>query len=240
MAGSDSPTLAPAREVIDRLRLRLNGAPPHGSATDAVTDVLREAILDGRLPPSTWLREDELARHLNVSRTPVREALRRLTDENLTVRTAHRGTIVAQMSLEDIVAVYLVRESLEGLAARMTAARRAPGVVDALLAVHNQMAAAAAVGDTSALVSLNLDFHRVLRDASGNAYLNRFLTQVEHAVRRFGRTTYEYPDRTRAGLAEHQAIIEAVAAADADLAAKRAAEHMRNAREVRVQMALMM
>lgn len=240
MTGSDSPALVPAQEVIDRLRPHLNGAPPHGSATDAVTDALREAILDGRLPPSTWLREDELARHLNVSRTPVREALRRLTDENLTVRTAHRGTIVAQMSLEDIVAVYLVRESLEGLAARMTAARRSPGVVEALLAVHSQMIAAAAASDTKALATLNLAFHRVLREASGNAYLDRFLTQVEHAVRRFGRATYEYPDRTQAGLAEHQAIIEAVAAADADLAAKRAAEHMRNAREVRVQMALSM
>lgn len=238
MTGFDSPALTPTPEVIDRLRLHLNDAPPHGSATDAVTDALREAILDGRLPPSTWLREGDLARHLNVSRTPVREALRRLTDENLTVRTAHRGTVVAQMSLEDIVAVYLVRESLEGLAARMTAARRAPGVVDALLAVHNEMTTVAASNDTRKLAALNLDFHRVLREASGNAYLGRFLTQVEHAVRRFGRTTYEYPDRTQAGIAEHQAIIEAVAAADADLAAKRAAEHMRNAREVRVQMSL--
>lgn len=216
----------------------LEAAPPHGSTTDAVTDALREAILDGRLPPSTWLREDELARQLRVSRTPVREALRRLTDEHLTVRAPHRGTLVAPMGLDDILAVYLVRESLEGLAARMTAGRQPPGAVDALLSIHKRMVVAADGADTGLLAKLNLDFHRVLREASGNPYLDRFLTQVEHAVRRLGRTTFESPGRTAAALAEHSAIIEAIAAADPDLAAERAADHMRRAREVRVQFAL--
>jgi DNA-binding GntR family transcriptional regulator len=238
MAGSGRLRQAPAREIKDTLRPYLDGVPPHGSATDAVTEALREAILDGRLPPSTWLREDELAQQLHVSRTPIREALRRLTDEHLTVRAAHRGTVVASMSLDDIVAVYLVRESLEGLAARMTAVRQPPGTVEALLAVHNRMADAADANDTATLAELNLEFHRVLREASGNSYLDRFLTQVEHAVRRFGRSTYDSPGRTSAALTEHAAIIEAIAAADADLAATRAAEHMRKAREVRVQMAL--
>jgi DNA-binding GntR family transcriptional regulator len=217
------------------LGLSLGATPTHGSTTDAVTNVLREAILDGTLPPSTWLREDELSKQLNVSRTPVREALRRLSDEQLTVREAHRGTVVAPMSIDDVLAVYMVRETLEGMAARMAARRRPAGVVEELADIQKQMEAAAKTEDTAALVRLNLEFHRVLRLASGNPYLDRFLLQVEHAVRRFGVSTFQHPGRTAKALEEHNAIIEAVAAGDAELAERRAAEHMKHARETRIQ-----
>lgn len=226
------------RSTGKSLREYLEASPAHGSTTDAVTDALREAILDGALPPSMWLREDELATQLRVSRTPVREALRRLTDERLTVREMHRGTVVAPMTLDDILAVYAVRESLEGLAARMTALRRPPGTIEALTSVHSKMLDAAERSDAQALSQLNLNFHRILREASGNSYLDRFLTQVEHAVRRFGRSTYETPGRIEAALAEHSAIIEAVASGDAELAATHAAAHMQRARNVRIQSSL--
>jgi DNA-binding GntR family transcriptional regulator len=208
----------------------------HGSTTDAVTDALREAILSGVLAPSMWLREDELARSLSVSRTPVREALRRLSDEGLTVRVANRGTAIAPMSLDDILAVYLVRESLEGLAARTVALRQPQGLIDALAEVHRRMEALA--DDVGALVRLNLDFHRLLREGSGNRYLERFLTQVEHAVRRFGRSTYDTPGRVAEMLGEHHAILAAIAAGDADEAERCAVAHMRRAREARMQQIL--
>jgi DNA-binding GntR family transcriptional regulator len=210
-------------------------APPHGSTTDAITDALREAILDGSLPASSWLREDDLARELRVSRTPVREALRRLSDEHLVVRSAHRGTIVAPMSLDDVLAVYAVRETLEGLAARMTAARQPAGVVEALISVQSQMTSAVEAENYAQARRLNLDFHRVLREGTGNPYLQRFLVEVEHAVRRFTGSTLEAPGRAAAALLEHQGIIEAVASGDAEVAGQRAAEHMRRAREVRIQ-----
>lgn len=216
------------------LRKYLEQAPMHGATTDAITDALREAILDGALPPSTWLREDELAKELNVSRTPIREALRRLSDEHLTVRSVHRGTIVAPMGLDDVLAVYAVREVLEGLAARMTALHQPAGAIDALLRIHAQMIAAEH-SDKESLPRLNLDFHAVLRESSGNAYLQRFLTQVEHAVRRFGSSTLDQADRRAAVLGEHKAIIDAIIDGDGDLASRRAIEHMRRAREIRVQ-----
>jgi DNA-binding GntR family transcriptional regulator len=214
------------------LRDYLRALPRHGSTTDAVTDALREAILDGVLAPTTWLREDELARELSVSRTPVREALRRLGDEGLTSRAANRGTRVAKMTLDDVLAVYLVRENLEGLAARTAAVNTPPGLVESLLDVHRRMAAAA--GDVPVLSRLNLEFHRLLRKGSGNSYLERFLTQVEHAVRRFGRSTYESPERSRQALEEHRGIVEAIAAGDPDAAERSAVRHMRRAREARL------
>ncbi len=236
LSNEDQTSPQPAEaSVVSGLRTYLDATPVHGSTTDAVTDALREAILAGALPPSTWLREDDLARQLQVSRTPVREALRRLSDEQLTVRAAHRGTLVAPMSLDDLLAVYAVRETLEGLAARMTALRQPAGTVEALAGVHHRMVAAAEIDDVAALEHLNLQFHRLLREGSGNSYLDRFLTQVEHAVRRFGRSTYATPGRTSSALEEHSGIMEAIAAADSDLAAARAAEHMRRAREVRIQ-----
>lgn len=217
------------------LRTYLDASPEHGATTDAVTDALREAILDGALPPSRWLREDELAKELSVSRTPVREALRRLSDERLIVRTAHRGSLVAPMTFDEILAVYLVREVLEGLAAQIAARRRPPGLVEGLSRVHREMSERTGGADVGVLVRLNLEFHRLLREASGNPYLERFLTQVEHSVRRFGRSTYDIPGRAEEVLAEHRAILDAIAAGDADAARDKATEHMRRARDARVQ-----
>lgn len=206
----------------------------HGSATDAVTDALREAILTGILAPHTWLREGELGEVLSVSRTPVREALRRLSDEGLTQRVANRGTVVAPMSFEDILAVYTVRANLEGLAARTAAALRPAGMVDRLLAIHEEMETAVNDGREQDLPAINLRFHRVIREASHNAYLERFLLQIENAVRRFGKTTFKEEGRTEQVLKEHHAIIEAIANGDGDSAEELARTHMRNAREVRV------
>ena len=216
------------------LRSYLKSVPAYGSTTDVITDVLREAILDGVLAPSTWLREDELASELSVSRTPVREALRRLSDERLAVRLTNRGTVVTSMSLDDVVALFLVREQLEGLAARLAAVRQPPGLLSALAKVQEQATVASVAKNRVALVELDREFHKQLRESSGNPYLVRFLTQVEHGVRRFQQTTYNAADRIEETLAEHRAIIDAIAACDADMAVEKSAEHMRRAREAQV------
>lgn len=224
----------PQSERHEVLRAYLATVPKHGSTTDVVTDALREAVLDGVLPPSTWLREGELADELSVSRTPVREALRRLSDEGLVVRNVHRGSLVAPMTVDDILAVYAVREALEGMAAAQATRRRPAGLVDDLSRVHREMTGHVDDDEPVALIKLELEFHRVLRDACGNPYLERFLTQIEHAVRRFGRSNLLVPGRIPDMLAEHRAIIEAVASGDADGAKDNAAAHMRNARDVRI------
>ncbi|MGO1173482.1 MAG: GntR family transcriptional regulator [Actinomycetaceae bacterium] len=219
---------------VDDLRSYLKPGTVRGRTTEAVTEAMREAILDGVLGPSTWLREDELAQSLGVSRTPVREALRRLSDEGLTVKTAHQGTVVAPMTLEDLLALYVVREHLEGLAARLAAVRRPEGLVAELTDLNEALRRAYADGDIQAALHLNLDFHRALRDATSNPYLSRFLQQVEHAVRRLRATTFEAPGRVDDVVAEHQVMIDAVAAQDASAAEAAAKEHMRRAREIRL------
>ncbi|MGH8967676.1 MAG: GntR family transcriptional regulator, partial [Actinomycetes bacterium] len=206
---------------------------PRGRTTEAVSDALREAILDGVLAPSAWLREDELAAVFNVSRTPVREALRRLSDEGLAIKTVHHGTIVAPLSLDDILALYVVREDLEGVAARLAATRRPEGLLLGLREIHADMIVLAETGEVSELARQNLAFHRLLREATGNSYLERFLTQVEHAVRRVP-STFTCPGRPEAVLLEHAVLMDALDAGDAEAAEKAARHHMRRAREQRV------
>lgn len=207
-----------------------------GRTTEAVSDALREAILDGVLPPTTWLREDEIAQTFEVSRTPVREALRRLADEGLATKTANHGTAVAPLSMEDILALYVVRENLEGLAARLAATTSPPGLVDDLDAIGEQMRAAD--GDVPTLARLNLEWHRTLRRAAGNTYLDRFLSQVEHAVRRLPVSTFAHPGRAEEVLSEHDAVARAIEARDGDAAAHAASNHMHRAREIRLSIML--
>lgn len=215
-----------------------SGVPVRGRTSEAVTDALREAILDGALAPATWLREDEIADTFAVSRTPVRDALRRLADEGLAVKTAHQGTVVAPLSIEDILALYVVREDLEGVAARLAAGRCPPELLENLKSTHVKMQRTVKRNDPQRLAQLNLEFHRTLRLAAGNPYLDRFLLQVEQAVRRLPSTTFAEPGRTTDALAEHQAIIDAVGAGDAPGAEAAAKEHMRRAREIRVSVLL--
>ena len=217
---------------VSPLRALLVGSN-RSNTTDAVHYAIREAILNGTLPPGAWLREDELATALQVSRTPVREALRRLSDEGLTTHVANRGSVVRAVTTEDVLAVYAVRESLEGLAARTAAMRRPAGFIDELRRIHREMRENLG-GDPQLAADLSFEFHAAIRDAAGNPYLARFLIHAEQVVRRFGRNTFTQPGRPEEALAEHLGLIEAIASGDADLAERLATEHMRKAREVHV------
>jgi DNA-binding GntR family transcriptional regulator len=227
---AEGESASPATPLSSYLRL----SPAHGSATEAVADALREAILEGAIEPGTWLREDSIARELGVSRTPVREALRRVADEGLVTKTAHSGSIVASLSFDDILALYVVRAELEGLAARLAAQRPPRGLVEDLQRVHEKMISSVASGALDSLPDLNLEFHRKIRLAAGNSYLERFLLQVEHAVRRLRESTLSTLSRAEEVSHEHGAIIEAIARQEPEAAAKAARVHMLHARDARI------
>jgi DNA-binding GntR family transcriptional regulator len=212
----------------------LASTPERGKATELVTEALREAIITGFLAPGDWLREDEVAQDLGVSRTPVREAFRRLADERLLVKTAHQGTMVAGISFQDVIALYAVRVPLEATVARFAAERRTDELVSELERLHRDMSEAAKRHDVEAMVTCNRLFHRALSDATGNLYLQRFMLQIENAVRRLPSTTYSSPTRQQTVLAEHEAIIRAIDAGDPERASEAAMVHMSKAREVRL------
>lgn len=227
---------SPNEENGSRFVRYLKGAPKHGQVSDTVFEVLQEAILDGVLPPSSWLREKELAQELSVSRTPIREALRRLAAESLVVIVAHQGAMVVPLTMEDILEVYSVREPLEGLAACQAASHRTQEQLDRIDGVLDVMQRSCLQGSPQELAAINIDFHKAIRKATGNNFLERFLTQIEHAVRRFGNTTYEFPEWATESLEEHSKITEAIRSGDPDLAEKLATDHMRHARRLRIKL----
>jgi DNA-binding GntR family transcriptional regulator len=201
---------------------------------DAVIIAVREAVLDGVLRPGTGLNEQEIATALDVSRTPVREALRRLDAEELTIKKPGMPRVVAPMTTDDVLAVYLVREVLEGLAARLAATKCTPEHLLRLKEVNEEFADISDTKDHARATALNLKFHRLIRQASGNSYLDRFLVQVEQAVRRIPHSTFEYPGRMGVAFKEHQALIDAISAGNAVEAERVACLHMRGARERRI------
>jgi DNA-binding GntR family transcriptional regulator len=210
-----------------------------GRAADIVREALREAILEGDLAPGTRLREEEIARMFGVSRTPVREALQHLRSEELVELSPNQGVTVTKLSTDDILAIYLVRESLEGLTARLAAHRATPADGERLREILREMEEVAAEGkDITLLSQINLRFHAEIRRIANNRYLDRFLSQVEHAVHRFGQTTYAYPGRAADSIEEHRAIVEAVLAGDPQRAEHLGSEHMREARRIRLRMLL--
>jgi DNA-binding GntR family transcriptional regulator len=214
----------------------LTAAPRRGEATDIVTDALREAIISGFLPPGSWLREGDIARDLGVSRTPVREAFRRLVDEELAVRAAYHGTMVAPISFEGVQALYAVRIPLEGMVARFAAERRTDELMTELRQIHEELKRAATNHEVEAMVEANRAFHQALSRATGNPYIQRFMLQIENAVRRLPSTTFSSPKRQRSVITEHEAIIRAIDLEDGDKAEAAAVSHMTKASEVRLKL----
>lgn len=227
----------------DGLRARLiahsgDAGIARGSTSDAVATVLRDSILDGLLKPGSWLREAELASELKVSRTPIRDAFRTLSSEGLLQLRANKGALVPDITGDDIVELYAVRESLEGVAARLASRRASSEHVVELQQMLARMKTTAARGRVKELHELDVDFHVVIRTAAGNRYLTRFLSEIQNAVRRLQSSTYELPGRFEESLGEHGRIARAIADHDAERAERLAREHMRRLAEVRIRMLL--
>lgn len=203
-------------------------------AVDRVADHLRSQILEGRLDPGTWVRQESIAQSLGVSRFPVREAIEKLAEEGLVEVVPHRGTVVRLPTARQILEVYEVRATLDGMAARLAARRATRETTARMREVAERTRAAAMRGEE--LTGLNLEFHGALRQASDNELLGRILHQIEDTIRRFGATTYRASGPGLAAVDEHDAIIDAVEVGDESLAETRAIAHMHNARERRLRM----
>jgi DNA-binding GntR family transcriptional regulator len=203
---------------------------------DAVHMTLREAILHGVLKAGQPLCEIPLAETFGRSRTPVREAIFKLESEGLASRSARRGLMVAQITREEILEVYAVREMLDGLSARLAALSILPTELDHLVWLNEQIRSAGANGDRRGLINLNIEFHEALCQASRNSLLQEFMRRIHEWVRRFEDTTMSVPGRADEACDEHEALLEAIRARNPDRAEQLAREHMNRARRIRIGM----
>lgn len=195
---------------------------------------LSKDIQEGRLTPGMRMVELEIAKRLEMSRTPIREALRRLEETGLIAQAPHRGLVVASLDLQAVNELYEMREVLEGTAAEL-AARHASGLeIAALERMVERVPPADA--DPAVLAEQNRAFHALIYHASHNRYLLRSLNGLSNALVLLGPTTFQAPNRGLTAHAEHEGIVRGIAARDPKVAGACARAHIRSAHLVRVSM----
>ncbi|MFS8534788.1 MAG: GntR family transcriptional regulator [Limnochordales bacterium] len=204
------------------------------SRAELVYITLRQDILNNTYRPGQRLSEEAIAQELNVSRTPVREALKRLHAEGFVEITPHRGAVVRDPSGEELAELCTVREVLEGLAARLAARSISLIEVYSLERLLAEMEAAMAEGRLADLDALNFQFHETIWIASRNRYLAHQLRQLRQFVHRLQESTLTVQGRKEEAYREHKALFEACAAGDPDEAERLAREHVRKAESVRL------
>jgi len=205
--------------------------PRPEALTEMVTERLRAAILSGELAPGTHLSVPEIARQLGVSRTPAREGLIALEREGLVEPRPSAGVAVIAGGPAEILELLDIREGLEIMTARRAAERiDAEGVarLRAMLADH---AGVVEQGDLAAHVDIDAGFHAEIREAAGNARLARQLVQIDQQLRVLNsRLSRAEGWSGKAVLRDHKAIVEAIAAGNADLAEKQMRAHIERTR----------
>jgi DNA-binding GntR family transcriptional regulator len=195
---------------------------------------VRDAIVANKLKPGDRISEYKVAEWLKISRTPAREGLRKLEAEGFLTATPRRGLVVASVDEEAIYELYAAREILEGGAAAL-AARNA---TDAELAALEQMVAAEAAMKDSAemMFEQNRLFHRFIYRMARNRYLTRFLQSLYDTLTAHRSiSTMQVPARREAVLHEHRALCDALKRRDEAAASRAAADHVRAALRVRMQ-----
>ncbi|GIX14879.1 MAG: GntR family transcriptional regulator [Paracoccaceae bacterium] len=206
--------------------------PASGSAGDAYGLIMR-SIEDGALRPGMRLVESELAERFGVSRTPIREALQRLETQGVVTREG-RSLFVAILDHDQLGELYVVRSELEGLAAALAARHAAPEEVSILRQMLEEDRAL--IGDPQALSRANKRFHRQIHLASHNRYLVRQLAAILQTMALTATTSLAAEGRGEQALAEHAAILEAIAGhrpEEADAAMRR---HLSRAYETRLRL----
>lgn len=210
---------------------------PRASTVDMLVEELRQAISSGHLRGGQRLIESELTEAYQVSRGPVREAMRRLAAEGLIEMQFNRGARVRQLSRSEVYALFQVREMLEGLSARL-AAENADRQDDRtrlteLAAAMNQ---AAEADDVVSYIALNNDFHNLLVQMSGNPHLPEMLAHLHTQAMRYQFRRVADPQSTRMSNREHQRVITAILDNDPDYAERAMRQHIQRSRDMALTM----
>lgn len=169
---------------------------------------LENAILTGELKPRERLVEQELAARLGMSRTPIREALRRLEERGLVRILPHRGAVVADISPVEIENIYAVRCHVESLAARLAAERITPQTIEQVRDLESAQSSRSAGRNIRALMHANDAFHDTIYGATGNPCLLEVIQQLRRQVHPVRFSAWSQPDRIERSLTEHREMVE--------------------------------
>ncbi len=193
---------------------------------------LHSAIQAGTFEPGQRMMETEVADWLKMSRTPARDAMRRLENEGLLVHEPRLGLVIATLDHAAVMELYAMREVLEGTAARLAARNASDLEVEQLLelvALEKKLK-----GKYSELAGHNQRFHQALRQAAHNRFLLRALITVRDSMGLLGKSQMTLPHRAATALKEHEQIVRAIEKRDADGAEEAARAHVRAAQRERI------
>ncbi len=197
---------------------------PHRHA-DTIADDLEQRIVTGQYADGERLDEMRLCAHYGVSRTPVREALLRLSTVGLVQMVTHRGTFVRQPGPVEVLEMFEVMAELEAFCARLAAARISQEGLDELNAINAQCRSALGQGP-DAYFAANERFHRCIRANAGNTFLEGEVHRLHHRLRVYRRVQLRLRGRPEQSMAEHEAVLDAIARGDADGAASALRAHV--------------
>ncbi len=199
--------------------------PVHRTKRDVAVEAIREAILSGELEPGARLLQDELAERLNVSPTPVREALRQLEAERVLDHSPHKGVRVAEAKLEHVHEIYLIRGLLEALATRAAVRGFSPADIDRLRALQAQIETQVEQGQLKQLRKTNFEFHALIYRAANMPELYR--TIVNLWMKFPWDTLHVLPGRAPQSVQEHRLLVQAIEEGNSELAGQRMHQHIR-------------
>jgi DNA-binding GntR family transcriptional regulator len=207
-----------------------------GNAAETAYAVLREAIVTNTLKPGTRLRAEDLAKRLGISKTPVREAFRKLQAENLISVSPGNALTVKSISEEQLIEIYYTREALEGMAARLAAENSGSIEHTKLRAIYDEMRSPGTVANLRRLRELTGEFQLALFRASRNTTIYQLLKHLQEQIRQFGGTTLAHDGRAKEVIAYSKAVLAAVEKRDGEAAERIARANRRRTLELRIRM----
>lgn len=200
----------------------------HPSLHERVYDEIKKSVIKGEIPPGSKIIEENIARTLGVSRTPIREALKRLAQEGLVEITPRKGAFVIQLFRRVVKEILEIREALEGMAARLAALNMTDDILDKMKKAFEGSEERIKRRDFSNYSMIDVDFHQLLFIASNNQRLTHIINNLYDHIQMLRLKSVILPGRIERSLNEHMMIIEALEKRDPDLAEKMAREHIRN------------
>ena len=202
------------------------------SGAETAHDLIMNALREGELRSGDRVREEELAERLNLSRTPIREALRRLEADGIVEHRPRSGAIIRQLSHTEVVELYEMRVVLERTAAMLAAQHGAEAEFDRLNELNEAIATERSNANRAA--AINQQFHQGLYQAGRNRFLLEAARSLNNSLLLLGPTTLQDEERVELVVDQHQQIVDALKARNADAAGAAAEVHLQTSLKARI------
>lgn len=214
--------------MVENFQLQMNDYLP---LRDVVFHTLRQAILRGELKPGERLMEIHLAQKLGVSRTPVREAIRKLELEGLVRMIPRKGAVVAEITISDLEDVLEVRMALEELAVKLACRMLTPEQLDEIGGLADEFEQTLYGEDVGACAQADMRFHEAIYAATGNGRLVQILNNLREQMYRYRMEYLKDRDAHQQLVQEHAEILEALADRDVERALEASGRHIERQKE---------